>query len=130
MYIYCIYIEREKEREWEGESYFTDVHWFLFKFILSDQVEYMYIYYRLKLFGLLQKFSFLRLNMLFLMKQVKHHNIFIYTWYMFPSVILISENNVKKATIVQGDPKDPFSLALTLRSWRALRLSLDWSTLP
>ena len=37
---------------------------------------------------------------------------------------------VKLATLVEGEPKAPFSIATTPRCWRALLLSLDCSTLP
>ena len=37
---------------------------------------------------------------------------------------------VKLATLVEGDPKAPFSTATTLRCKGVLLLSLDCSTLP
>ena len=39
---------------------------------------YIYMHYQSEVFGHLQKFLFLILKVLFLMKQVKHHNGFIY----------------------------------------------------
>ena len=39
---------------------------------------YIYIYYQSKVFGHPQKFLFLILKVLFFMKQVKHHNVFIH----------------------------------------------------
>ena len=50
---------------------------------------YIYIYYKAKVFGDPQKCLFLILKVLFLIKQVKHHNVFIYyTKYKSSSVSL------------------------------------------
>ena len=47
---------------------------------------YIYIYNQSKVFGHPQKFLFLILKVLFLMKQVKHHNCLIYSYSKCKSV--------------------------------------------
>ena len=57
----------------------------------------MHVHYQSKLFGHTPKFLFLILKVLFLMKQVKHHNVFIYfTKYKSSSVTLYNLASFEK----------------------------------
>ena len=80
----------------------------------------MHIHYKSKVFGYSQKLLFLILKVLFLMKEVKHHNVFIYyTKYKSSSVTLTL---VKSDIFTKIGLKVFFSFMCLAQLWNQLFL--------